>query len=154
MSIVIQEKSLSSLTHFRGTNLTQLLEQLGQSDMDIFEYRVLADMGFVAKLGEDELLVHSQTALNMVSNEQYAFQRGDAILELSGNWLGLMSEVCIFDFKQTRPGSFLMVLMAGVSVWMLIPQADAPLIIGCDPSYGHYLFSTLQHQVAQSPFLA
>lgn len=160
MSIEIRSIELTGLTHLRGLNLGNVLEKLTAVPLDIFRYTSLPEEGeaktpyFVAKLGEEELLVNvPQAVTNELSENQYAFQRGDAVFELSGNWRDLMAEVCIYDFAQTKPGDFSMVLMAGVSVWILIPEADQPLMMGCDPSFGHYLFTTIQRQIAESPFL-
>ncbi|WP_373019573.1 hypothetical protein [Thiomicrorhabdus sp.] len=154
MSVSLRVKNSANLQHLRGPNLSEVLTRFESSDLALFRYRNLAEDQFIAKLGREELLIRSEIDLSdSLESGQYAFQRGDAMFELSGNWKGLLSEVCIFDFRQSRPGDFLMVSMAGVSVWMLVPEVDKPLVLGCDPTYGHYLLETLQRQIDESPFL-
>ena len=55
-----------------------------------------------------------------------------------------MIEVCSFDLGSSHPPQFVMASAAGISIWMRIPAAGEPLLIGCDPSYGYYLVSTLE----------
>ncbi len=154
MSLALRLKSSENLLHLRGANLYEVLARFEASDLEMFRYKNLAEDQFIAKLGMEELLICSEIDLSdSLESGQYAFQRGDAMFELSGDWKALMSEVCIYDFRQSRPGDFLMASVAGVSVWMLLPEADEPLILGCDPTYGHYLLSTLQRQLEESPFL-
>jgi len=154
MSLQITPKTMPTLMHFRGEGLNDVLASFGASGLEVFQYQSVAKDQFVAKLGEEELYVCVEQPLEAVSeNNQYAFQRGDAIFELSGNWKALMSEVCIYDFRQSQPGDFLMVSIAGVSAWLLVPEADAPLILGCDPTFGHYFQETLSQQIQKSPFL-
>ena len=154
MSIQIVPKAFPVLMHLRGEGLDEVLASLGASDLDIFQYQFVADGQFVAKLGNEEIFVCVEQPLDISEEKkQYAFQRGDAIFELSGDWKGLMAEVCIYDFRQTQPGDFLMVLIAGVSAWLLIPEEGAPLVLGCDPTYGHYFYETLVRQLEVSPFL-
>ncbi|MDG6774340.1 hypothetical protein QCB45_08345 [Thiomicrorhabdus sp. ZW0627] len=154
MSLALRLKSSENLLHLRGANLYEVLARFEASDLEMFRYKNLAKDQFIAKLGMEELLICSEIDLSdSLESGQYAFQRGDAMFELSGDWKALMSEVCIYDFRQSRPGDFLMASVAGVSVWMLLPEADEPLILGCDPTYGHYLLSTLQRQLEESPFL-
>lgn len=157
MSQVDVQRCDLPLLHIRGQNVLKVLGQLGCEELGVFQFKAFADNHFVAKLGKEELMLAPNNTMRMVlggvEQDFYAFQRGDAVFELSGNWQGLMSEVCIYDFRQSRPGDFLMVLIAGVSVWMLIPQDGETLFLGCDPSYGHYLSLTLMRQVDESPFL-
>lgn len=153
MSVQITELSMTGLLHLRGQKISQALTEVGGDEMLIFSYRKVATNQFIARLGVEEFLINlNNFDSNVLNEKQYAFQRGDVVFELSGNWRALMSEVCIYDFRQASPGDFAMVSVAGVSVWMLIPD-DASLVVGCDPTYGHYLLTTLQKQIDSSPFL-
>lgn len=154
MSTRISKILCMSLIHLRGKNLEKIVKHFSASNLAMFEYQNGDEYQFVAKLGEEEFLLNQQGFnMDLVEAQQYAFQRGDAVFRLSGQWLNLMSEVCVYDFRQARPGNFLMVLVAGISVWMLVPESNGDLIIGCDPTYGHYLYETLQNQINVSPFL-
>lgn len=154
MSIQLERHSLEHLMVLRGKNLSGLLQNLEGSVPSLFHYQKLDNKGFIANLGAEEFLInHAGFNRDQLEPQQYAFQRGDVVISISGKWQELLSEVCIYDFRQARPGEFLMVLIAGVSVWMLIPEATEALIIGCDPTYGDYLFETLEKQINTSPFL-
>ncbi len=154
MGIQLVSTKFEHLTVLRGKRLAELIKKLNLSVPSLFEYQKYNGHGFIANLGAGEILInHSSFNESLLEEDQYAFQRGDAVFTLSGDWRALMSEVCIYDFRQAKPGDFTMVLVAGVGVWMLIPEDDAPLILGCDPTYGHYLQETLQNQINQSPFL-
>ena len=153
-SLQLRTKSLSNFLHLRGEDMQEVLALLGAENLEIFQYRFVAKNQFVTKLGEEELYVCVEQPLQLSSEKnQYAFPRGDAVFELSGNWKALLSEVCIYDFRQCRPGDFLMVSIAGISAWLMIPQADEPLILGCDPTLGHYFQEILTRQIEESPFL-
>ncbi|MBO1927601.1 hypothetical protein J3998_08435 [Thiomicrorhabdus sp. 6S2-11] len=153
-ALQIHCKPLPGLMHFRGANMASILEKNDAADLQIFQYRKLSDDRFIANLGAEEIYfcVDAAESLELQAN-QYAFPRADATFELSGNWKALMSEVCIYDFRQSQPGDFLMVSIAGVSAWLLIPEADEPLILGCDPTFGHYFQEILMKQIEESPFL-
>lgn len=154
MTIQVAQQSLENLTVLRGKRLPELIEKMALPLPKLFRYENLVDQNFIANLGEEEILInHAVFNKTLLEEEQYAFQRGDVIFTLSGDWRSLMSEICIYDFRQARPGDFSMVLIAGVGVWMLIPDDNASLVIGCDPTYGHYLMKTLQHQIKHSLYL-
>ncbi|WP_040725510.1 hypothetical protein [Thiomicrorhabdus sp. Kp2] len=154
MSIQLKKQTLPNLTVLRGKNLSQLISKLELSNPEIFKYHNLNNGEFVANLGQEEILINlSSFSYDQLETQQYAFQRGDVVINLSGNWRKLMSEVCVFDFRQARPGDFVMVLIAGVGAWMLIPQEGEPVTIGCDPTYGEYFIETLEKQIHTSPFL-
>lgn len=154
MSIQITPLALENLSVLRGKQLADFIQKMGLPLPSLFKYAMFGEHAFVANLGAGEILInHPGFNVDLLESEQYAFQRGDVVLSISGDWRSLMSEVCIYDFRQARPGDFSMVLLAGVGAWMLIPEENAPLTLGCDPTYGHYLLETLQRQINQSPFL-
>ncbi|MDX1353462.1 MAG: hypothetical protein R3254_10640 [Thiomicrorhabdus sp.] len=154
MSIQVNTLALENLMVLRGKSLAELVQKMDLPLPDLFKYEMFDNQAFIANLGTSEILInHPAFKSQELGSQQYAFQRGDAVLSLSGDWRLLMSEVCIYDFRQARHGDLLMVLVAGVSVWMLIPEDNSPLILGCDPTYGHYLLETLHNQINQSPFL-
>jgi len=154
MRVRLTTLSLDNLMVLRGKNLLDLVNKMTLSVPTLFRYEKHGQQEFIANLGTSEILInHSSFENSLLEENQYAFQRGDAVFTLSGDWQALMKEVCIYDFRQAKPGDFSMVLVAGVGVWMLIPEANTPLILGCDPTYGHYLKETLQNQINQSPFL-
>jgi len=154
MSIEIHSLALENLMVLRGKSLPEFVQKMDLPLPDLFKYEMLDEQAFIANLGTSEILVnYPGFKTEDLGVQQYAFQRGDAIISLSGDWKSLMSEVCIYDFRQTRPGDFAMVLVAGVSVWILIPEDNSSLTLGCDPTYGHYLLETLYNQIYKSHFL-
>lgn len=154
MTVQIHKKAYTNLTHLRGKRLGDSLKKITSAQLDIFKYQLLGENEFIAKLGNEEYLLNIQNfSVDLLESQQYAFQRGDAVYELSGNWIALMSEVCIYDFRQAVPGEFLMVLVAGISVWILVPEPNGNLIVGCDPTLEEYLENTLHRQINVSPFL-
>lgn len=154
MSIQIKTLALGHLIVLRGKNLPELVKKIDLPLPDLFKYNMFDEQKFIANLGTSEILInHPVIKPEELDDQQYAFQRGDVVISLSGDWRALMSEVCVYDFRQARPGDFSMVLVAGVSVWMLIPEDNSSLTLGCDPTYGHYLLETLHKQIDQSPFL-
>ncbi|WP_321324017.1 hypothetical protein [Thiomicrorhabdus sp.] len=154
MKIQLTKHSLPNLTVLRGKNLPQLIAKLEIANPELFKYELFNKEEFIANLGQEEILInHSKFSYDQLELQQYAFQRGDVVITLSGDWRNLMSEVCVFDFRQAKPGDFVMVLMAGVGVWMLIPEEGEPVTIGCDPTYGQYFIETLEKQIETSPFL-
>jgi len=154
MSIQLTQKSFPNLTVLRGKDLPKLISKLEITHPEIFKYEMGNNDEFIANLGQEEILInHSSFTYEQLETQQYAFQRGDVVISLSGDWRKLMTEVCVFDFRQAKPGDFVMVLIAGVGAWMLIPQEGEPVTIGCDPTYGEYFIETLEKQIHTSPFL-
>lgn len=154
MSIQIKTLALDNLMVLRGKSLAEYVQKVELPLPDLFKYEKLDNQAFIANLGTSEILInHPAVKSEELGTQQYAFQRGDAVFTLSGDWRSLMTEVSIYDFRQAKPGDFLMILVAGVGVWMLIPDDNSLLTLGCDPTYGHYLQETLNNQIDQSPFL-
>lgn len=145
------------LFHIKGNNALSPLDALSlQVPEKLFHYSPLDNMGFVAKLGQSEFLLYRDNEESWddwpdsVSDPQtYVFPRDDALFTLNGeNWSEFMLQVCSFDFSKSTPGEFILANMAGVSTWFRVPSSDEPLVFGCDPSYGHYLYSTMQEILA------
>ncbi|MDR9498808.1 MAG: hypothetical protein RI556_06495 [Hydrogenovibrio sp.] len=144
--VTLKKRPKQVIWHLKDSEAEEALEKRLNLVLGIFSYRSLTQpTSLVARLGSDEYFVCGASSDQMETIKDIrAFQRGDAVFELSGNWLAPLSEICIHDFRQTRPGHFLMTTAAGVNVWLLIPDANAPLIMGCDPTYEAYLYSVLE----------
>lgn len=62
----------------------------------------------------------------------------------------LMSEFCALDLSRVE-NQFLLTRVAGVTVWLRVESRGTQRFyrIGCDPSYGEYLFETLLQGVRE-----
>ncbi|KUJ72495.1 hypothetical protein [Thiomicrospira sp. WB1] len=144
-ALTMQPLPKFTMWHLKDPEVEAVMAKALPDSLALFTYQILADESLVARLGRDEFLAWGPQAEPLISNDSIrAFQRGDAVFELSGDWRALLAEICIHDFRQTRPGDFLMTTAAGVNVWLLIPDAQAPLWLGCDPTYEVYLHSVLE----------
>ena len=141
------------LLHIRGNGARNALEALSLQAPDVFfQYSAAGESGFIATLGASEFLVYfdqagEQASLLETSSEPqaYVFPRDDRILSLADtDWQQVLRYVCGFDFSKSQAGEFVLANMAGVSTWFRIPDQGAPLVFGCDPSFGHYLQHTMQ----------
>lgn len=156
--LVLERIEGGTLTHVRGNGAPAAVDSLAtKPPATLFQYNSAGQSDFVATLGQTEFLIYSRESdsaeaeLQSSANDQtYLFPRDDHIFSLDGDdWQGLLLQVCSMDFSEVKPGEFIMASMAGVSTWFRIPSEEGePLIFGCDPSYGHYLFHTMAEVVS------
>lgn len=126
----------------------------------------------IARLGTGEFLVdawhggaeHVRSSdlelmsLSTVSAGIYWVPRQDSVLSLSGDAADeLLLEACSFNFRSLPPaasrsgGPLVLTSMIGVAVMVVPERADSlRFTIWCDPSFGHYLSSTLLELINDS----
>jgi sarcosine oxidase subunit gamma len=115
----------------------------------------------IARLGNSEFFIEEQGGERIAAleamNEPGAWPvlREDFALVLGGaRATDALAEVCNIDFAglDTARKPVVMTLMTGVSVLVLPQSTDAGMTyrIWCDPSFGPYLWETLQDVVSTS----
>ena len=118
-------------------------------------------LDFVARLGSRECLLYcdqdeqlaNRIAATVVA-DTFVFPRDDTVLAIAGErWEEMMLQICSFDLGSSQPPQFVMASAAGISIWMRIPAAGEPLLVGCDPSYGDYLVSTLEQIIQEFNYM-
>ena len=96
----------------------------------------------VARTGRDEYMAMLKAGVPAPQNE-WCFRRYDCVFELKGEgWVEMMAHLCQYDFRQLRPGDWLMTSVAGVSCWLYHEIESGSVLIGADPGYRHYLNET------------
>ena len=113
--------------------------------------------GFVAQTGGDEFLVADAGDWRSPgSPPPWSFRRCDHIVELMGaDWADVLADLCPHDLRGLAPGTWLLVTIAGVDSWLFGPsQSSGGVLLGCDPSYGHYLQTTLEQVAAETAALS
>lgn len=120
-----------------------------------FHARELGDDSYVVRTGLMEFFLHDgpsgslQARLgdiptNLVGGMRI-FERDDLEIAIGGTGAGrLIREFCALDLSNVA-GQFLLTRVAGVTAWVRVEGKGALRCyrIGCDPSYGAYLFETL-----------
>jgi hypothetical protein len=141
-------ESLNLATH--GLTLWQILgpdspaavQSAGLPMPDVMQAAALAD-GFVARTGREEFLI--ATAIPPRADDGascWCYARDDRVLALTGTgWRRVMAQICHLDLRGFGAGDWQMAAAAGVNVWCL--GLEDGLLLGCDPSLGHYLQQTL-----------
>ena len=151
----------AALLQVRGSgSLTALAAESCEVPDEWFTYQRTTDLNtqgldFVARLGSRECLLFFDLDERLADRlsvtpfaDTYVFPRDDTVLKIEGeHWAEMMLQVCSYDLCNAQAPQFVMASAAGISVWMRIPAAGEPLLIGCDPSYGHYLVSTLEQVI-------
>lgn len=124
---------------------------------ELFRVETLAGMedAFVVRTGTAEFVVHDGPAAalharfgaipsSLVAGTRILV-RDDLEVALGGEAAAaLMSEFCALDLSDVA-NRFLLTRVAGVSAWLCVEGTGAGrwYRIGCDPSYGDYLYETL-----------
>jgi hypothetical protein len=144
-----------SLWHLRGPIAAATAADAGiELDSNWFRHVAITGGGFAVQLGAREIYVLDRSdaeaswsiALrDAAGHGTWIFPRQDHIFTLEGTgWRELLLTVCAYEFEQNRGGDFVMTYMAGVGCWFALPHNNGdPVIVGCDPSYGRYLKSTM-----------
>jgi sarcosine oxidase subunit gamma len=110
---------------------------------------------FLVRTGNAEFFLHDGAAGNLrarvgeITGELVQgtriVARDDLEVVLGGEGAAqLMSEFCALDLSSVA-NEFLLTRVAGIAAWLRVEGAGAQQVyrIGCDPSYGEYLFETL-----------
>lgn len=152
MSTVVTEETMLSIHQILGAGATQALEQEGlpvpENELEAKAF----EAGFLARTGKSEYLVASRTRRTLpASIPPWQFARSDRIFRLQGKgWCDVMAELCPLDLRRMEAEDWLMTTMAGVDVWLFAsPDSEGGVLIGCDPSLGEYLKTTLYEVVAE-----
>lgn len=96
----------------------------------------------VARTGRDEYMAMLKAGVTAPQSE-WCFRRYDSVFELKGEgWVEMMAHLCQYDFRQLKPGDWLMTSVAGVNCWLYHEIESGSLLIGADPGYRHYLNET------------
>ncbi|MBP0047326.1 hypothetical protein H9C73_01135 [Marinobacterium sp. AK62] len=120
-------------------------DALTHADLPVPEQLLTAEEGsgaLVARTGRDEYMAMLKAGASAPQSE-WCFRRYDSLFELKGEgWIELMAHLCQYDFRQLKPGDWLMTSVAGVSCWLYHEIESGSLLIGADPGYRHYLIET------------
>lgn len=135
----LAERSLWQLTGTRS-------DALAGAPRDWFSYSPGDALDFVARIGEDAwLLMNGGEEPPTTPPDGHCFPRDDSLLVVSGDaWRELMLEICSHDFSRAAGSDFVMTRAAGVAIWVRVPVAGEPVLIGCDPSYADYLTQVIE----------
>ncbi|HXH01710.1 MAG TPA: hypothetical protein VNN09_00135 [Candidatus Competibacteraceae bacterium] len=123
-----------------------------------FGCRELDGGAFIARTGAREFLLvdgpegRTTAALPEEADGVLALPRDDQELALGGAALrDVLLQTCSFDFTKAGPDDIVYANMIGVGCWLRPGGGRIPYLrIGCDPSYGEYLFETLLGIVAEA----
>lgn len=113
--------------------------------------------GLVVQTGDTEFFVAGADEWQPpVSPPPWSFRRCDHVVELAGaDWAGVLAALCPHDLQDLAPDTWLFVTVAGVDSWVFGPsRSSGAVLLGCDPSYGHYLQTTLEQVVAETAVLS
>lgn len=122
---------------------------------DLFRVQDLGEDAFLVRTGDAEFILHDgpggalRTRLGEIPEDLVAgtriVARDDLEVAVGGEGAGrLMGEFCALDLSDVG-NRFLFTRVAGVTAWLCVEDTGAQRCyrIGCDPSYGEYLFETL-----------
>ena len=126
-----------------------------------FVCRDLPDLGrdcFVARTGNAECLLHDGPEGGLAARlgplpeglekGTRILARDDLEIALGGEHAAtLMAEFCALDLS-AADDALLYTRVAGVGVWLRV-EAGPVYRMGCEPSYGEFLFETLMHGVRE-----
>lgn len=131
---------------------------------DWFVCRDLPELGddiFLARTGGAEYLLHDGPGNTLserigplpegLDGGTRVLARDDQEIALGGEHAaGLMAEFCALDLSAAGD-ALLYTRVAGVGVWLRVePAHGGPVYrMGCEPSYGEFLFETLMHGVRE-----
>lgn len=133
------------LWHILGPESPNAVQSAGLPLPEVMQAATLTD-GFIARTGREEFLIATTTPPTANGTTCWCFGRDDRVLALSGpDWRDVMAQVCHMDLRNLGPGDWQMLAAAGVNLWCL--GIDQGLLLGCDPSLGHYLQQTLTEVV-------
>lgn len=111
------------------------------------------DNGFIARIARDEFLVADERPWQPPqSTPPWCFRRSDHVIRLTGDeWPTVLAALCPHNLRNIGRDTWLMATVAGVDVWLYSPDgATGGVLIGCEPSFGHYLRSTLQEVAGET----
>jgi sarcosine oxidase subunit gamma len=156
MNVSVSTHGGLDLQQIVGAGAEACLQRAGYPIPEVVLSAVSHGAGFVARTGRDEFLIAGDGSWQPpASSPPWCFQRSDHLIELSGNgWAHALAAVCPHDLRAMGGDAWLMATVAGVDGWLRTgPDPEAGLLIGCDPSYGHYLETTLREVVSETESL-
>jgi hypothetical protein len=134
-----------TLWHLLGPDSLTAVQSAGLPMPDVMQAATLAD-GFVARTGREEFLIATAIPPRANGESCWCYARDDRVLALTGtDWRRVMAQLCHLDLRGFGAGDWQMAAAAGVNVWCL--GLKDGLLLGCDPSLGHYLQQTLTQVV-------
>lgn len=144
LSVSLQSRVLP-LWHLLGPGSPGAVQSAGLPLPEIMQARSLTD-GFIARTGQEEFLIAATTPPTADGLCCWCYGRDDRVLALTGpDWRRVMAQVCHADLRGFVPDDWQLLAAAGVNLWCL--GIDEGLLLGCDPSLGHYLQQTLTEVV-------
>lgn len=145
MNPVSFQPEQNSLYLLTGPGAPGLLQDKGFSLPEMMQAIRLSE-GFLARTGRDEFLLQSESPFTTELPDCWIYSRDDQVYNLQGEyWRAVMAYVCHMDLSRANTDDWLMLSVAGVSVWALV--LDDGLRLGCDPSFAEYLQHTLTEVV-------
>tara|TARA_Y100000588_G_scaffold220266_1_gene234188 strand:+ start:4991 stop:5500 length:510 start_codon:yes stop_codon:yes gene_type:complete len=154
--LTFSRQSDFSFFHVRGGGAAADLEGLyGDLPSRWFRYKLLPTGGFLARLGDREFYVFGPDGTLpskfIYGVETYVFQRNDAVFSFDGDgYPSFLRELCAYDFETIEPDEFILANLAGVSCWFKVPpKHSTQVLIGCEPSYEHYMNETLTEVLSE-----
>ncbi len=156
MNVSVSSRGGLDLRQLVGAGAAACLQGAGYPIPEVVLSAVPCSGGFVARTGHDEFLVAADEAPQLsAASPPWCFQRSDHLIELTGpDWAQALTAVCPHDLRALGGDAWLMATVAGVDVWLRTgPDSSGGLLIGCDPSYGHYLETTLREVVSETESL-
>lgn len=133
------------LWHLLGPGSPGAVQSAGLPLPEIMQAAALTD-GFIARTGREEFLIAATTPPTADGLCCWCYGRDDRVLALTGpDWRRVMAQVCHADLRGFGPDDWQLLAAAGVNLWCL--GIDEGLLLGCDPSLGHYLQQTLTEVV-------
>ena len=139
------------LVQLVGPGAAEVLQRAGLPCPDAEQQVLATPSGFVARTGRAAFLLADDGGTGLPDDGPFwAFPAADHVFRVTGaGWPGLMAELCALDPALLAEGGWLMTRFARIAVWLFrappAPGAAPPdLLIGCDPSHGRYLTTTLE----------
>lgn len=153
MNIRITPRTELRVWHLIGPNAAAELERAGLPRPPADLTATAADDTLVACTGADQYLIVSAATPAFADRDAgWLFSRSDLILAIEGaDSFALLAQFCAYDFRGFAPGQWLMARLAGVDCWLYGQTGDDEirLLLGCDPSHGRYLHTTLTHAMSE-----
>lgn len=153
MTVEVSSPRTLGIHQIVGDGAEALVRDAGYPVPDAAQMALSHNHGFVARTARDEFLVADERAWQPApSAPPWCFRRSDQVVRLRGEgWASVLAALCPHDLRNVAPDTWIMATVAGVDVWLYSPDgASGGVLVGCDPSYGDYMRSTLQEVAADT----
>lgn len=145
MSQVSVQVEALPITMLVGSDVPELLQASDYPVPGIMQVARLPG-GFIARTGKDEFLLQTEKSFVCEKQACWCYSREDRTFILKGAlWREVMAYICHMDLSEVNKDDWLMMSVAGVNTWALVIEEG--LLMGCDPSLGEYVASTLNETV-------